>query len=104
MRVSGVGCTLGAAACLLTSTSAFTQRLEVEPFRTRNLSPLISIYAIPTWRTRNESFEFALTSELANHYRLSQRGPDTLILDGETWRNNVSISKAIGESWSVRPT
>jgi hypothetical protein len=74
---------------------------EAEPFRTRNLSPLVAIFGLPAWRLPSAGLEVGLTSELANHYRLSQRGPDTLILDGETWRNTLSIAKSIGERWIV---
>src|SRR5690606_10898953 len=41
------------------------------------------------------------TAELANHYRFSRRGDETLILDGETWRGALLLEKAFGERWSA---
>jgi len=72
---------------------------ETEPFRTRNLTPLVSIFGIPAWEGFAPGTQVAFTSELANHYRLSRRGQDTLILDGETWRNALVLSRGFGEGW-----
>ena len=74
---------------------------ESLPFRTRNLSPLVAMFGLPAWHVPSSSFELDFTSELANHYRLSRRGPDLLILDGETWRNSLFFSKTIGAGWSI---
>jgi len=74
---------------------------EVDPFRTRNLSPLASIFGVPSWDAATAPRSFAVTSELANHYRASRRGTDVLILDGETWRTNLSYQQAIGEAWFI---
>lgn len=74
---------------------------HAEPFRARNLSPLISIFGIPVWRTRSETPRLAATLELANHYRLSRRGNDVLILDGETWRNGLEAQLPLGDDWFV---
>lgn len=87
-----------AALCAFAAYAAHAQ-VDV-PFRTRNLSPLITIFGLPSWRATADSFEVSLTSELANHYRFSQRGTETLVLDGETWRNSLSISKPLGTDWS----
>lgn len=74
---------------------------EVDPFRTRNLSPLASIFGVPSWDAGRAARSFSLTSELANHYRLSRRGDDTLILDGETWRSNLYFQYSLDEAWFV---
>jgi Protein of unknown function (DUF3187) len=74
---------------------------EAVPFRTRNLSPLISIFGLPAWDVPKAPFEVSYTSELANHYRFSLRGSERLALDGETWRNSLYLSKSIGSGWSV---
>jgi hypothetical protein len=72
----------------------------VEPFRTRNLSPLVSVFGLPSWDAFQTRRSFGVTSELANHYRLSERGGDALILDGETWRNNLFYSQNVTEEWA----
>lgn len=90
---------LGAAA--LAGAAPPSQAQHAEPFRTRNLSPLISIYGVPVWRAPAAERELAVTSELANHFRLSRRGDDMLILDGETWRNGLDLRMPIGEGWFI---
>lgn len=84
-----------------TMTAAAVDAQEAVPFRTRNLSPLVAIFGVPAWHVPGASFELAATSELANNYRLSSHGSEQLILDGETWRNSLFVSKTIGDGWSV---
>ena len=86
-------------AWLLSAGAGHAQ--EVDPFRTRNLSPLASIFGVPSWDAAIAERRFSLTSELANHYRLSARGGDSLILDGETWRTNLAFTRALDEDWFV---
>jgi hypothetical protein len=74
---------------------------EHAPFRTRNLSPLISIFGMPVWELPARGTEVGITTELANHYPLSQRGPEMMILDGETWRTGLHVRHGFGEGWSV---
>lgn len=71
------------------------------PFRTRNLSPPISIYGLPVWERPPAGTEIGVTSELANHYRLSLRGSEMLVLDGETWRSALHLRHAFDGPWSV---
>lgn len=70
------------------------------PFRTRNLSPPIAIFGIPAWEPAPQRVRFGATLELANHYRLSRRGNEALLLDGETWRQAVWYSRPLGERWT----
>lgn len=90
---------LGLAALSAGPAPAAAQ--HAEPFRTRNLSPPVSIFGVPGWRTRGDGPNLAVTSELANHYRLSMRGDELLILDGETWRNGLDVQLPLGERWFV---
>jgi len=86
-----VSCALGWAAGTVWAD-------EGQPFRTRNLSPLVSIFGIPAWSNApSEGTRVGFSTELANHYRFSQRGSETLILDGETWRGAIVIEHAFGE-------
>ncbi len=74
---------------------------EATPFRTRNLSPLISIFGLPAWHAPQAPLEVAITNDIANHHRFSLRGPDLLVLDGETWRTSLFLSKTLADAWSV---
>jgi len=71
------------------------------PFRVRNLSPPVAIFGLPSWASVPATPVFGVTTELANHYRLSQRGSERLILDGETLRLTLDYERPIGEGWSV---
>lgn len=92
------GC--GAAAVLLAWLGGGAGAQETEPFRTRNLTPFIAVFGLPAWQLATVGHRFGLTSELANDYRLSSVGGDSLILDGETWRTSLQFSGRVNERWS----
>jgi hypothetical protein len=71
-----------------------------EPLHIRNLNPLVSIFGLPAWDTVAPGTRFETTFEIANHYRLSARGADRLILDGETERTTLSVAHGFGDRWS----
>jgi hypothetical protein len=74
---------------------------EAEPFHTRNLNPAIAIFGLPTWEAVTGVQVLSVTTEIANHYRLSRRGTDTLVLDGETTRVDLFYSRPLGKRWAV---
>jgi hypothetical protein len=90
---------LMATLTLLQCVAVFAQ--EAEPFHTRNLSPPIAIFGLPIWEAVTQQRVLTATAEIANHYRLSQRGNDTLILDGETLRMDLFYSRPLGDRWSL---
>ncbi len=75
---------------------------ETVPLRTRNLNPMVAIFGLPTWETGLEgrSGELAVVADIANHYRLSRRGEEQLILDGETWRASFFYKRSLAERWT----
>ncbi|MBN1239180.1 MAG: DUF3187 family protein [Gammaproteobacteria bacterium] len=98
-RTAAVRC---AAALLLSAAASPHAAAQLDaPFRTRNLSPMISVYGLPAWERAERGTEVGVTSELANHYRLSSRGSETLVLDGETWRSSLFVRHAFDGPWSV---
>jgi hypothetical protein len=72
-----------------------------EPLEIRNLNPLVAIFGLPTWGTVVPGNRFGATVDVANHYRLSQRGSELLVLDGETVRTNLSFERGFGDGWSI---
>lgn len=98
LRISQ-GPALCAAAVLLLPAAASGQ--AAEPFSTRNLNPPIAILALPDWRPVPDEPSFSASLELANHYRLSRRGTDGLLLDGETARLTVRYEQPFGSGWSI---
>jgi Protein of unknown function (DUF3187) len=72
-----------------------------EPLRIRNLNPLVAIFGLPAWDTVAPGNRLEATLEVANHYRLSQRGGALLILDGETVRTSLAFSHGFSSGWSL---
>lgn len=74
---------------------------ELEPFRATNLTPPVAVIGLPLWSRVPDTTNFGVTTELANHYRLSERVGDRLILDGETFRVRAWVEHPIGRRWSI---
>jgi hypothetical protein len=74
---------------------------EAAPFRIRNLNPLVAVFGLPAWDTVVPGTRAGAVVEVANHYRLSSRGGDRLILDGETLRTTFSVAHGFGAGWAV---
>jgi len=87
--------------CLLAGVWPTADAQVDSPLRTRNLNPPVAIFALPGWQPRTEGTVAGVTTEFANHYRLSRRGQDFLLLDGETLRLNLFAEKSLGPVWSV---
>lgn len=85
----------------LLAASFASSAQEAVPFRTRNLNPLVSIFGIPAWHVPRAPLEVSVTTDVANHYRLSQRGPDRLVSDAETLRTHLFVAKRLNDNWSV---
>ena len=90
-----------AVLALGAATAPAVPAQEAEPFHIRNLNPLVSIFGLPAWDTVSPGTRFDATAEVANHYRLSLRDGDLLVLDGETVRTTLAYSRSVGERWSV---
>ncbi len=74
---------------------------QAEPLHIRNLNPLVSIFGLPAWDTVSPGNRFETLFEVANHYRMSVRGTDRVVLDGETDRATVSFSHGFAGGWSL---
>lgn len=72
---------------------------EADPLHIRNLNPLVAVFGLPAWDTPAHGTRLGLTMDLANHYRLSQRGQTLFLLDGETFRTTFSFARSVGENW-----
>jgi len=89
---------LGMAFVVCTAGQALAQ--QAEPLHIRNLNPLVAIFGLPAWDTVEPGTRVETAFEVANHYRLSARGTDRVILDGETERMTLSITHGFGDRWS----
>lgn len=88
-------------SCLVMALAAPAGAEVAEPLRTRNLTPPVGIFALPSWQPLPERSRGGASVEIANHYRLSRRGQDFLLLDGETLRVNLHAEKTFRSGWSV---
>ncbi|MGW8369601.1 MAG: DUF3187 family protein [Gammaproteobacteria bacterium] len=79
----------------------FAGAQQTEPYRSTNLAPPVAIFGLPIWAEVPPAPVLGLTTEVANHYRLSQRGDDLLILDGETLRLRAYYERPFARHWSV---
>jgi len=98
LRRSVVGVVLGAVV-MVASADPLT-----DPFRARNLSPPVAIFGVPSWDgglSGEMSNRLSVSWEMASHFRFASAGPEQLIIDGETWRANVSYQRSIGDSWTL---
>jgi len=94
---------LAAAAAVTVGGSVHADVLR-EPMRARNLSPAVAIFGIPSWNgglDANRDSRFVITSDFASHYRFAQRGAETLVFDGETWRLNAVYERRVSSRWSI---
>jgi hypothetical protein len=80
-----------------------TYAQQADPFRSRNLSPLVSVFGLPAWESDLgvKHTEFSVVSEIGNHYQLGGKGKEELVLDGETWRTSLFYRSRLGEEWIV---
>jgi Protein of unknown function (DUF3187) len=90
-------CAALVASCPWPRTSCAQE--EAEPLHIRNLNPAVAIFGLPAWDVPVRGTRLGLTAELANHYRLSQRGAELFVLDGETLRTTLSFDRSVGEHW-----
>ena len=76
------------ATCSIWATSALA--LEITPFRTTNLNPLIQIYGLPSETSSTVlapgSSQLQLTQDIASLYSTNSTANEHILLDGELYR------------------
>jgi hypothetical protein len=90
---------LGLLPLLAAAGTAAAQ--QAEPLEIRNLNPLVAIFGLPPWDVPTEGRRLEASFDVANHYRLSLRNGELLVLDGETTRTAVSFTQGVAERWSI---
>ena len=77
----------------------------VEPFNTSNLNPFVQTHNLPSARSaqviERNTWQFRLTSEVANNFTSSDQNRETIKIDGETWRNQLTINYGMSERFEV---
>ncbi|ABB30596.1 hypothetical protein Gmet_0353 [Geobacter metallireducens GS-15] len=82
------GAAMAGLALLLTGTVA--RGMEVTPFRTGNMAPLVQIHGLPVPDSArilaSREGEVSAVADLSNNYAVDSKGNEHIILDGETYR------------------
>lgn len=76
----------------------------IEPFRSRNLSPPIAIFGVPSWDSeldREMPSRLAVSWEMASYFRFVTVEPERLIVDGETWRASLIYQRLVADTWTI---
>lgn len=98
---------------MLISTAIFasnvvqaSEMVEIpQPIAIRNNSPFISIFAIPEAQgiklTPKRQFDLSLTLEQTSHFNISDRGEESIEIDGETSRLSLQVHYGLNKHWQL---
>ncbi len=79
--------------------------VELIPFATRNQSPLIQIYGLPTPEPaallEKGQFSTGLVLDVANNFSSSSTTGESVLLDGETYRTNLSLRYGLRDRFEL---
>lgn len=75
------------------------------PFRLVNLNPFHLLYGVPasagTRVLPEGSAELVLSMDMASHLRVGASGAEIVLIDGETWRQGLSLRYGLGGDWEL---
>lgn len=75
--------------------------MEITPFRTGNMSPLVQIHGLPVPDSARilprRQAEATLSADLANNFAIDETGRDAITLDGETYRFALDLRYGFAE-------
>lgn len=87
------------------SPLAQAERLLLEPFAISNQSPLIQIYGLPPSRGAallgKGHWSVDAGFVLANSFRVSEADGESLTLDGETYRGELTLRRGVADNWEM---
>lgn len=79
--------------------------MEITPFNTSNLSPLVQIYGLPQDTGADIAtpgkFRLALNQDLSSNYTVKKKQREQIIIDGETYRVTVAARYGIAPNWEA---
>ena len=92
-----VACRFSPLAIMLSTASLSPHVLAAEisdPYASRNINPFVQVYGLPATQsaviTSWEKFQGGMVLEAANNFTTSQKGSESIFIDGETYRANLS--------------
>ena len=100
----GLACAL--ALCILLATAqavSADERSVAMPLRLVNLNPFHLLYGVPAssgTRVMPEGAREVVASvDMASHMRASRAGGERVVMDGETYRQALSLRQGLGDGW-----
>lgn len=77
----------------------------VAPFTTSNMSPFVQLHGLPSARSAklvpNKSLVWLVQTDIANNFTENTDGFESILIDGETYRVNLSLRYGFGDRWEV---
>lgn len=107
LRARALSCllSLGIAAAMAWLAPPSVFAMDIEPFQTRNQSPLIRIYGLPTIGSASVvpegRLEASLTADLANNWSPDFSAAESVMLDGETYSFTLSARYGIARDLEI---
>lgn len=97
------------ALCLFLPAAAASGEADVRsvatPLRMVNLNPFHLLYGVPaSFGARvmpAGSSELIATMDVASHYRVDSSGAERVLMDGETYRQALTLRHGLGEGWEL---
>ena len=96
----------GVPIFLLTVLITMNVKAEiVAPFTTSNMSPFVQLHGLPSARSAklvpNKSLVWLVQTDIANNFTENTDGFESILIDGETYRVNLSLRYGFGDRWEV---
>jgi hypothetical protein len=75
------------------------------PFTTSNISPFVQLHGLPSARSAklvpNKALVWQVQTDIANNFTENTDGVESILIDGETYRVNLSLRYGFGDRWEV---
>ena len=90
----------------LTALMAMNVKAEiVSPFATSNISPFVQLHGLPSAHSAklvpNRTLVWQVQTDIANNFTENTNGSESILIDGETYRVNLSLKCGFGDRWEV---
>ena len=94
------------AIFLLALLIAMNVKAEVSaPFSTSNINPFVQLHGLPGARAAklvpNNTLVWQVQTDIANNFTESTDGFESISIDGETYRVNLSLRYGFGDRWEI---
>ena len=94
-EIGGVRAGVAAAGLALLLPCTVAHSMEITPFRTGNMAPLVQIHGLPVPDSARilsqRKGEVSTVADLANNYAGDGKGNESVIFDGETYRFGLDL-------------